>query len=87
MAQKQASQSQEAELIVLAAEPFIPLHGTKTSEAINLKGKMSAFWNIESIPGISIKFYPRLSVVAISAPGMRTKLVPLANTPYMEPLD
>lgn len=65
----------------------IKLEGLKVHDAFAIKGKVSGYWNVKksNITDLKLTWYPQLSVVELTAPGVKTLLVNMANIPFMTP--
>jgi hypothetical protein len=65
------------------------LKNIKVHDAFNIKGKVSAYWDVEKagIADLSLTYIPKDGVVVFAAPGIKTIWIPLANIPFMTPLE
>lgn len=67
----------------------IPLESFKTHDAINIKGKVSAYWHVNKsqVNGLKLTALPDAAMVKLEGDGIRPLLIPFANIPFMTPLD
>jgi hypothetical protein len=67
----------------------IALESFKTHDAINIKGKVSAYWHIKKsdVRGLKLTALPSQTMVKLEGDGIRPLLIPFANIPFMTPLE